>query len=740
MSEIAVIDGAEVITPEQAAAREKAMIDAIYASLAKKRDEWVRWRAQTGVESRWRRAQAMYDGKDPDAHETGLADTLANGPRVRAGAAEAPRSKVVVNIVAPKVDAAVARMTEILLPVDDANWSIAPTPDPQLFEDAKSQAMLTDPATGAQVPLADAAKAKMAAVKKSAEGMTRRIDDALTECSYNGEQRKVIYDAVRLGTGVLKGPVPMRQVGRKYTAQPGGGYSRIQVESIQPSSRWVDVWNVFVDPSCGNDHQRGAGIFERRPVTAKELRALVGIPGYDEQAIKEVLSEKPRRIRVAEGKLAQEVCEAYELWEWHGEIEEQEFGLLSSRTNLRDADGSPLRAQQAVLVMVNDRVIGALKPWWEDDLPYDFFVWSEDEETPYGFGMPHRLESQQRVVTAAWRQLMDNAGIAAGGQVVMNRHLINPANGRWEIEPRKLWLGREEMDDVRKAFNVFEFPSRIDELLRIVESALQLADQESMVPTLMQGDPGSAPDTVGGQILLMNNANSPLRYRVKRYDDKITRPHLRRYYDWFMGNDPDEEIKGDFEVDARGSSALIERDLQNQAMANVANLASHPVFGPIMQAKAPEALREILKAYKVDHERFVPTDEELQQQQEAAAQQEQPADPRIEAAKIAAQSKSEEIADRKEERAFRAEIEKQSSEERRAQLQYNAQREQVEYQIAMTQEQNERYLALLKLQEDRELTQQELAQKRELELLKMDSDRQMFNAEAMLKSQHGTGI
>lgn len=730
----------EVISPEQAEQARQARLEAIYNALAKKRDEWVRHRAQSGVETRWRAAQAMYEGKDPQTDEVGLRDTLTNGPRVRAKEREAGRSRVVVNIVAPKVDAAVARMTEILLPVDDANWSIRPTPDPQLAQDAQAEgAVIMDPATGASAPLAEAAKAKMVAAKKAAQAMTHKIADAHVECGYNGEQRKVIFDAVRLGTGVLKGPMPMRQVGRRYR-MTANGYEKAEVQSIRPGSKWVDVWNVFPDPSCGNDHQRGSGIFERRPTSAKELRALVGLPGYDAAAIAQVLAEKPRRIRVAEGKLAQEGCEAYELWEYHGEIEPDEFADLSSRTGLTDEEGAPLAAHQVVAVMVNNRIIGALKPWCEDDFVYDFYVWNEDEGSPFGFGLPHRLESQQRVVTAAWRQLMDNAGAAAGGQIVVNKHLISPSNGRWELEGRKLWFGREELDDVRKAFSVFEFPSRIEELLKVVEVALQFADQESMVPTLMQGDPGSAPDTVGGQVLLLNNANSPLRYKVKRYDDCVTRPHIKRYYDWFMSRDPDEEIKGDFEVDARGSSALIERDLQNQAMANVAQLIDHPIFGPLMQSKAPEALREILKAYKVDPDRFVPTDEEIRQQQEAAAQQPPPADPRIEAAKIAAQSKSEEIADRKEDRALRAQIEAQNTEERRAQLAYNAQREQAEYAIAMTQEQNERYLALLKLEQARELTEREQRQKQALELLKMDNERQMFNAEAALKAQHGTGI
>jgi hypothetical protein len=76
-------------------------------------------------------------------------------------------------------------------------------------------------------------------------------------------------------------------------------------------------------------------------------------------------------------------------------------------------------------------------------------------------------------------------------------------------------------------------------------------------------------------VMLFNNATAVLRQRVKLYDDCVTRQHIARYYDWHMANNPDPAIKGDFEVDARGSTALIERDIQNQALLNLARNAAN---------------------------------------------------------------------------------------------------------------------------------------------------------------------
>jgi hypothetical protein len=75
-------------------------------------------------------------------------------------------------------------------------------------------------------------------------------------------------------------------------------------------------------------------LFLRRNVNRKELRALVGLPGYDADAIREVLRSSPTRVRVAEGRVLRDVVrdDTYEMWTYHGEIEPDEMELLSTRT------------------------------------------------------------------------------------------------------------------------------------------------------------------------------------------------------------------------------------------------------------------------------------------------------------------------------------------------------------------------------------------------------------------------
>lgn len=735
--EIAMMVGDEVLTQEQYENMQKQEVEKLNGMFAKLRDEWVQHRATSNVEKRWRRSAQLYWGEKTES--TGeFENTLRNGPPARK-AQDGNRSRVVINIVRPKVDQAVARMCEILFPVDDRNWGIKPTPQPDMAGLTKDNRETVDPVTKEPtgMTVAEEAKAIMEAAKHSAEAMERSIDDSLTECKFNGESRKGVEDGVRLGTMVMYGPFPSRQTSKVWLPQPDGAHVLQVNEDIVPASMRLDPWDTFFDPACGNDHQRGRGFFFRRNVTRREIRALVGLPGFNTDALREVLRQQPHKIRVAEQRVLRDTVkeDSYEMWTYHGEIEPEEMECLS-----RQMEGDPITdVSFGVLIMINDKVVGAMESWVADQtLPVDVWNWRKSDDSPFGYGLCDELENQQRVVNSAWRQVMDNGRTSLGGQIVMKRGMVVPQNGSYEIVPNKVWLAKDELDDVRQAFSVFEFNSHLQELLAIANAAMQFADGEANMPQLMGGEKGTAPETVGGMVMLYNNANTVLRQRVKLYDDNITRPHISRYYDWKMANDPDPEIKGDYEVDARGSTALIERDIQNQALLNLANITNNPRYVPHLQERAE--LKAILKAFKVNPEEMMKPEDQVEQEQAAAAQQGQPADPRIEAAQLALQGKQMDIQDRQEQRAADMQLAQIEMSTKQQNTAYQIERERAEAEQAMIDKQFDRELAIAKMEQDGVLSQEERQSKERLEMIKIDNSRQLFNAEAAIKVRQGSGI
>lgn len=729
------VDG-QIITGEQYDEMKKSEVEKLHGYFTQMRDKWVQHRATTGVERRWRNNAQLYFGEKTNS--TGeFENTLRNGPPARK-VTDGNRSKVVINIVRPKIDQAIARMCEILFPVDDRNWDIKPTPIPDIANMTGDDRPTVDPMTGQPTGMTanEEAAVVMEAAKKASDAMRNSIDDSLTECEYNGESRKMVENGVRLGTGIMYGPYPARQTSKIWLPQPDGTQILQYNEDIVPASQSLDPWDVWFDPACGNDHQRGRGFWMRRNVTRKELRGVVGLPGYDTEAIREVLRTSPCRIRVAEGRVLRDVIQedSYEMWTYHGEIEPDEMLTFTEKS------GDPIEdVSFGVLVMVNDTVVGAMPSWVADEtLPIDVWCWRKADDAPQGYGLPDELEHQQRVVNSAWRQVMDNGRTSLGGQIVMKKGVIIPQNGTFEITPNKIWLAKDDLEDVRQAFSVFEFNSHLEELLAIAQAAMAFADTESGMPQIMGGEQGSAPETVGGMVMLYNNANSVLRQRVKLFDDHVTRPHIGRYYDWKMANDPEPAIKGDYEIDARGSTALIERDIQNQALLNLANITSNPRYSPLLKER--EELRAILKAFKVNPDDLMKTEEQFAQDQQAMAQQGAPQDPRLAVAQMNMQAKQLDLQDRKEQRAVETELAGQDLEVKLQNLAYQSERERSESVQNMQDKQMQRELAFAKMEQDGLLTKEEVASRERMKMIDIDTKRQLFNAEAALRIRTGAGI
>lgn len=736
--------GSSPVDPRELRSKLAEHLGKIYSDFAKKRDKWVLARASSGVERRWRRADTLYNG-DNGIEVESLEDTLRNGPTARGRGKAAPRSRVSVNIVRPKVTVAVARMCEIELPLDDKNFAFALTPDPELEDALSDPRQLLDPNTGQPVrPVAEAAGEEKAQAQKEMAAAERKVNDYLTECNFDAEQRKVIDAGTRLGTGVMKGPYPIKRAGKK--AADG-----TTTFDIRLASREVSCWNTYPDPSCGNDIQRGSGIFEKRPVTRKELRALIGVPGYDEEAIRELLKETPKKVVISESRATRQNVEdeSYELWEYTGEIEPEVandvplFLADPQKAGLLSEEGDPLLVDQAVVVMVQDRIIGVL-PMWTEDLPYDFWNWRKADDSPFGFGLPDELDNQQRVVTSCWRQVMDNGALAAGGVVVMKKGVIEAQEGDNTLSSRKIFLANEEVEDVRTAFTVVTFTSIVKDLLGVLKAANELADQESTMPLLMQGDTGTAPDTFGGLSLLWRQANSPMRHRLKGYDDSIVVPHATRYFKFVRDNEPDNpNFVRDYQVHAKGSTVLIERDMQQQGLMAVAKLLENEVFRPYLEEKAPEALRAIIKGFMLDPDSFTPSEDEIKQRKAKAANEPPPPappDPQVVRAETQLQVKTLELQDRAEDRAAAERKQDKELGYKRESLQYNAQREQSEYTIAMTEADLSRMLALLELQKDADNATADRALKERLEMLRIDNQRQIFNAESVQQTNIAGGV
>ncbi len=176
----------------------------------------------------------------------------------------------------------------------------------------------------------------------------------------------------------------------------------------------------------------------------------------------------------------------------------------------------------------------------------------------------------------------------------------------------------------------FNVPSMQKELMGIIQYFSKMFEDATGLPMMMQGQQGSAPETVGGMELLMDNASIVPRDIVRRLDDSITEPHIGRYYEYLMIHGEKDDEKGDFSIHARGSSALMERAAQDKFLLQLAQFVANPAF-----KIDPELyMEELLRSVRINPTRLKLSEEKIK----AMANQPPPEDPRITAAKIMAKA------------------------------------------------------------------------------------------------------
>lgn len=575
-------------------------------------------------------------------------------------------SQVFTNLTRPKTDAMSARLMDLLYPTDDKNWGIQPTPVPALAQQAKEAAsqaqMLIQQAEAMQkqqgadpAQMAETEAQKNAAVEASnqlrgvveearrrSELMAEEIDDQLKESNDQAVSRDVIDCACKLGTGVAKGPITGDRIRKGWQKDQTGAYSLQMAEGNQPGMRYVDIWSFFPDPDVANIND-GEGVFERHIWNGKKVRQLAQMQGFDKAAIRRLLVDKPRggppsymaELRSITGESVQTTGDFYHVWEYTGCLSAEDMldlaiamGDEDTQNELYEVD--PLKELNAVVWFCQNEVLKfSIYPYDSGECLYSVFNLVKDESSIFGYGIPAIMRDPQRMVNGAVRAMMDNGGLSAGPQFVIDLNRIAPADGNYKIYPRKIWKPTGEGTIDETVFQVFNIPTMQEALSAIAQMGVEFIDIMTQMPALAQGEQGSGvTKTAQGMAILMNSASVVFRRIVKNYDDDMTTPKIRRFYDWNMQFNEKQEIKGDYQVDARGSSVLLVREMQANNLFNLAlQIGGHPEFG--MMLKKRELLKMLFKANMIPADEVLLSDAEIQAvlaKAQAAAQQ-QPAGP-----------------------------------------------------------------------------------------------------------------
>lgn len=540
------------------------------------------------------------------------------------------RSKAFNNVTRPKTNAWIAQMCDMLFPNDDKNYGIGPTPVPELSKKFDDETPATingeqyQGPDGAPITEGMIARRTMEIAKEKAEAMEREIDDQLVECDYNAQARVALRYAGILGTGVLCGP-EVDVVTEKAWVEAGAGYQLEIRTKRTPIVRAVMPWDFFPDLSA-RTLAEAEYVFERSYMTERQLRALS--KRFSPAQVAKALAVGPKtsqfhsphldELRQLSGLTNSIDDNRFEVWTYRGPVEKE--ALIALGADLDPDD--PLQSLDGVVVFCGAVVLHAtVNPLDSGEWPYSVFCFEQDDHCIFGYGLPYVIRSSQDVINAAWRMMLDNSAASAGPQIVRNRKLIQPADGTYDLTAFKQWdyVGTSQ-DNLNTAFAFFNIPNHQGEIAQVYQLARAMVDEESGLPMVAQGEQGQVTPTLGGMSMLMNAANTVRRKQVKDWDDNVTVPMIGRFYDWNMQFNPKDEVKGDFQVHARGTSALLVKETQAaNIMALIDKYAGHPATANLL--KVAEALRTAVQSMHLDAKALVKTDEEIEAEQQQMAEQ-----------------------------------------------------------------------------------------------------------------------
>jgi len=563
-------------------------------------------------------------------------------------------------VTANKIRIVEAWLRDVFLGQTDRPWTVNPTPKPNIPPDAEQQ---VKQAVSQQVAQAFAATGQMPdptmvraqlssemnrfeqALKEEAKETSKRMEnkmaDQLEEGGFHAVMADFLADLATYPSAILKGPIMRRRKTLQWETSPTFGSPTPKVEStISPDFERVDPFRFY--PAPGAESPQEGYCIEHHTFSHSELYDLIGVPGYDEEAIRAVIREGEygglnnwlgfitdgAELDSVPDTLQRKVFE-FDALEYHGPISGKDLLMWGLK---EDEIDDPEAMYECCVWMIGKWVIKAQINY--DPIGQRPYYSTSYEEIPgefWGFGIPDVLDDVQGVVNAAVRSLVNNMGMASGPQVGVNIDRLAPDQDITTLTPWHIWqLEDSQMgNNTGKAIEFFQPQSNAQELVGIIEKFYQLADDFSLVPRYMAGSDkvGGAGRTASGLSMLMDAANKGLKGVVSNVDTAVLTPMLTKLYNHNMMYDKDPTIKGDAQVVARGAVSLMRIETMQLRRNEFLQVTANPFDMQITGLEGrSEVLRSVADGLELNTDKIVPPEEDLrakQQEQAALAQLQQ---------------------------------------------------------------------------------------------------------------------
>lgn len=542
-------------------------------------------------------------------------------------------SEIYVLLTLSKCRAAEAWINDVLRPAGDKPWTLEPTPIPELnpiFQKEVEQEIALE-AQSIQQELAgidisvipQLQKALMeyqekiqeklleesiCEAKEAAEKMSTVMLDQQVQGKFIQSFKQVMNDIITLKAGIMKGPVIRMRKEKKY-AFDGSKWGVELKDTLVPEFDRVSPFDFY--PAAGSTGVDDGDMIERHFVTRGDLVALLGVPGYKEEAIREVLEQYPQgtsfeqlpvdtqRYMVEHGETGtKNRTKKFEMIEYWGSVPGKyliDWGI--------EGDIDAELEYEINAFMIKDTIIKAIiNPDKLGRKPYSVTAFEKIPGSFWGKGIPEMMADIQDVCNAVARAIVNNAQLASGPMVEVN---VDKCASNTAMYPWKVFQSTNQTMQESPAVHYYQPQMYVSPLLQVYEFFSTASDESTGVPRWAYGNTnvGSAGSTSSGLSMLMTYAARGIKQVIQNIDDDIIAPTLERQYDYNMIYSNNEDIKGDVRILARGSSSLIAREQQTLRIKEALQATANPVDLQLLGLDTRlEMIRKMFKAMDIELE------------------------------------------------------------------------------------------------------------------------------------------
>jgi hypothetical protein len=546
-------------------------------------------------------------------------------------------SEVFMMITEVKCRAAESWLRDILLDSGTPPWDLQPTPIPDLSPKQSEDLQLAFAETVMEMLQASGqapSKSQLAELKEivaqefrfkilqaaqnRVERMKVKIEDQFAQGGWADAFNDFITDLVTFPAAFVKGPIVRRQRHLRWDGQ-----TLVAGERIAPEHERVSPFNIYPEP--GITRINDGYLFEYHELTRTQLADLIGMPGYDDEAIRKVLEigntqswvqEWQKESREEEERKFHtelrptEVFDALEFWGKVSGRMLREWGLTD------DEVPDPDKEYDANVWAVGNYIIKAVLNY--DPLgekPYAKTSFIKQPGAFWGKGIPEIIADLQDICNAAARALVNNMAIASGPQVEVNLERIPTNEDITQLHPWKIWqVLNDPLGSSAPAVRFNQPNDNANTLVGVYDRFSRLADDHSGIPAYIYGDTNvqGAGRTASGLSMLMGSAGKGIRQVVMHIDNDVLKTIVQRQFVYNMRYDPDESIKGDAQVVAKGAVNLAVKETVNVRRVEFLNATANEfdinIIGP--QGRAA-LLREVAKGLQMPVDDIVPSRDKL---------------------------------------------------------------------------------------------------------------------------------